>query len=715
MHRFISQFTIIPLFLLFYPISVQPHPVESTQTDGVEMEVPSYARFLKGIKICLDPGHGGQGHIPGYKRGPTGLREAVINLKVANFLKELLEQVDVTVVMTRVDDSYVSLARRSQIANENHVDFFISIHHNGLDDNPETNYTSTWYHGDADDSRPSLDLARYIHQGVTDAMRLPISTSTGLYSDKLVVASGFGVLRQTKSPAVVCEASFYTNPEEENRLKDDDYLRREAYGYFLGIARYAEAGFPKGILRTPEHASVIQTKTPIIKIKVKDGLHDRGAWMLKRQQVFTNTIQIKIDNVNVPFDYNRNTDIITVNIREPLTNGNHFVQTELVNYYGNHSLPKPQKFKIAPPAKEIQLNAWSDTIPYDGISYVGITVTALDADGIPIADDEQISIKTTNGILHQTKNFTINGTTQFYLYAPEKPGNATVVASYGQTSKSIDLRFTDIQNAIIQGQVSDADADTPITDVKLIADHGLNAITDVEGHYFIQTDQSIAHPFHTTIHFSKPGYYPDNHQVFVESNSASIVNVKLHAIADGAFSDTFLVLDTQTDTPKTHKLIRILKQMLELAGATVIDIHTSGQQITTDERIKKVNSIEKEGYYLQINHTRMREGESPVVGKHNRGNQGTETFQKRILEQFNRNLYETPIITVQDRDTPIIQQTNKLAMTLDIRSLDLDNSSVNKEANAIFVGAWLYLKDVPDVDREKIDRFMLYLKQTQGE
>ncbi|MYF98103.1 hypothetical protein F4212_03055 [Candidatus Poribacteria bacterium] len=715
MSRLIFQFSIIPLLFLILSNCVQPHPKESTQPDAIEKEMPSYARFLKGIKICLDPGHGGQGHIPGYKRGPTGLREAEINLKVAFYLKELLEQVEVNVVMTRVDDSYVSLAQRSQIANDNQVDFFISIHHNGLDDNPETNYSSTWYHGDADESRASLDLARYVHQGVTDALRLPNTPATGLYSDKLIVASGFGVLRLTECPAIVCEASFYTNPEEETRLKDDNYLKREAYGYFRGIARYVEAGFPKGVLITPEHESIIQSETPTIKIQVMDGIHERGAWILKRQQVFTNTIQVKIDNVIVPFQYDRDTDVITVDNLKPLSNGIHYIQTDLVNYYGNHNLPKPQQFKVAPPATELQLKAWTETLPYDGKSYVGITVTALDADGLPIADDEQITAKTSNGTLKNTENLSINGTSQFYLNAPKKQGSATVVASYGQTNSSIKIRFANIAKAIIQGQITDSDANTPIDNVELHVDPEITVITDVNGHYFIRIDPALITQSETILSISKPGYYPDKHKITIERNKATIVNTELYAIADGAFSKTVLVLDTETDTPKSRELITTLKEVLELAGAKVYNIHTAGQKLDTKTRIQTVNKIKDEGYYLQINHTPKRKGKSPVVAKHNRGNQGTETFQKRILEQFNANLFETPIVTVQDRETPIIQQTNKLAMTLEIRSLDIPDATVMKEATTIFVGAWLYLKEETEIDEEKLKRFMQYFNQKRGE
>ena len=62
-----------------------------------------------------------------------------------------------------------------------------------------------------------------------------------------------------------------------------------------------------------------------------DGLHERGAWMLKRQQVFTDSIRVKVDDVSLPHHYDRDTDIITVAIEKPLANGVHFVQTELVN------------------------------------------------------------------------------------------------------------------------------------------------------------------------------------------------------------------------------------------------------------------------------------------------------------------------------------------------------------------------------------------------
>ena len=105
MSRICPLFFILFLYLNLLPVCANQHSEKLEDKNSVEMEIPPYARHLKGIKICLDAGHGGQGHIPDYKRGPTGLREAEINLKVALYLRDLLELAEATVVMTRVDDS----------------------------------------------------------------------------------------------------------------------------------------------------------------------------------------------------------------------------------------------------------------------------------------------------------------------------------------------------------------------------------------------------------------------------------------------------------------------------------------------------------------------------------------------------------------------------------------------------------------------------------
>ncbi len=692
--------------LLFLVLSLFAGCARSPKVAEFRFVPPPYARHLKGFTVCLDPGHGGQGHIPDYKRGPTGLREADVNLRVALYLRDLLQDVGASVVMTRVDDSYVSLSRRSEIANASGADLFISFHHNGIDD-PKVNYTSTWYHGDADDSRPSLDLARYIQRGVSDALQLPTAPVSGLFSDKLMTAAGFGVLRRTDCPAVLCEASFLSNPAEETRLKSEAYLRREATGYFIGIARYVDAGFPKGVLVEPADGAVLTQQPQHLRIRVMDGLHERGAWILKRQQVFSDSIQVTLDNVPLTAHYDRNTDHITVPIENRLPNGWHVVQTDMVNYHGNHSHPAPQLFKVARPAETLTLTAWTDTLPADGASYVGITVTARDADGEPIADDEPIYVQTSNGVFADTRRLSENGAAQFYLYAPDRPGTATVEAVYQQTRGALTLHFSDIESAIFQGQISDADSGKPLQCVQLQAPPDAVATTDSEGHFFLTTED-FGEPVFRIV---KEGYYPMGRQVPTERNRATRLQAALQPIAGGVFSGTLIVLDSQTETAETAAVLTDLERMLRLAGATVHNIYTPDSERDVEQRIAQVNAIAGNGYYLQINHGPPRPGHPAVRAAHYRGNQRTETFLKRVLEQFNSGLYETPIVTVQDTTTPEIQQTNKMAMVLQIGSLNRPDVSAFREASAVFFGAWRFLQGDAEIDSEERHRFLRYLQE----
>ena len=153
--------------------------------------------------------------------------------------------------------------------------------------------------------------------------------------------------------------------------------------------------------------------------------------------------------------------------------------------------------------------------------------------------------------------------------------------------------------------------------------------------------------------------------------------------------------------------------MLELAGAKVYNIYTPGVEMSLDKRIETVNAIEGSGYYLQVNHEQWGKGQPALIAAHYRGNQGTETFLKRILEQFKDTPFEVPIVTLQDRTTPEIQQTNKMAMVLDIRTLGHPNAAIVQEARAIFFGAWGFLKAGTEIDPEKQQRFIAYLEDWQ--
>lgn len=76
-----------------------------------------------GIRIVIDAGHGGQD--PGVIDEGTGLPEKTANLWVALTLKHLLVQDGHTVILTRADDTYLSLNDRADVR----ADLLVSIHH----------------------------------------------------------------------------------------------------------------------------------------------------------------------------------------------------------------------------------------------------------------------------------------------------------------------------------------------------------------------------------------------------------------------------------------------------------------------------------------------------------------------------------------------------------------------------------------------------------
>lgn len=190
---------------------------------------------LSGWKFCVDAGHGGTE--PGAV-GPTGLLEKDVNLLVAYSLKGLLESQGAEVLMTRSDDSTVSIPQRWQMANAWGADRFISIHHNAMLNQPGVNGTETWVHYYA--SQESLELANAVQAELVGEFGLP---NRGVQRTNPDPRYDFGVLRNTYMPAILTEASFISNPEEEQRLRDPAYLEREAMAIMRGIHMPSSVSF----------------------------------------------------------------------------------------------------------------------------------------------------------------------------------------------------------------------------------------------------------------------------------------------------------------------------------------------------------------------------------------------------------------------------------------------------------------------------------------
>jgi len=577
--------------------------------------IPPYARWLEGLKICLDPGHGGQAYLPGYKRGPTGVREAEVNLRVAFFLREFLEGSGAIVIMTREDDSFVGLRQRCEIANQAGCDLFISMHHNASS-REEANYTSTWYHFTPDYRPANMDLARYLQAGVSDALRLPEYPPTGLYSDQLMYKTGFGVLRNIEMPGALMEASFHSNPTEEDRLRDHEYNRREAYGYFLGLAQYAAAGFPHAeLIDPPEHGSTAD-KTPLLQLQLHDGLAERGIWGRDRLQIFTETVVTRLDEQIVSHQLDPQTGVLTYQVPRPLSNGWHTVRVDLMNAYKNNNLPRRLRFQVAPPTAFASVRPAVDTLLADGTAYAALDVTAWDADSLFLADSSRVGILTDRGMLESPTVTLVGGHGRAYLHADNFPGPAAVIVPADSAAGRAVVHFADGDWAILQGEIRDAISQEPIAGA-LVRLEGHPDQQAVEGRYFY--DRLRTAPLMSR--FSAPGYYSLTAETDLRRGRALIMDADLYPVDEGVLFGQTFILDPQFGGSEAGETIagdlnaadlnlavcQHLRDYLTAAGAQVLMLREQDQYLSPKDRVLQINEAET-GWYLRIEHHRTENG-----------------------------------------------------------------------------------------------------------
>lgn len=155
---------------------------------------------LSGIKILLDPGHGGK---ESGASGPTGYLEKDVNLVVSKLVRDELSKRGATVVMTREDDRELSLPDRTARIDQEKPAIAISIHYNSLPDEGDAENTkgmgAFWYHPQAH------SLAVFMHQYIVSKLGRP---SYGVFWDNLALT------RPASAPSVLLELGFMSNPNE---------------------------------------------------------------------------------------------------------------------------------------------------------------------------------------------------------------------------------------------------------------------------------------------------------------------------------------------------------------------------------------------------------------------------------------------------------------------------------------------------------------------
>lgn len=241
-----------------------PDPPRASEPTALGSRSLTRVLGLKIGKIVIDPGHGG--HDLGTV-GPSGLLEKDLVLKLSIRLKRMLEErLAADVILTRERDVFVSLEERTDAANRNKADVFISIHANSSR-NKRTSGVETYYldfaktetertvaarenagtgssiHeleaivseiARADKATESEELATLIQNSLYEKARNVFSST----QNRGVRSAPFIVLIGAKMPSILTEVAFISNPRDERELNKEENLDQLAEALFQGIETY---------------------------------------------------------------------------------------------------------------------------------------------------------------------------------------------------------------------------------------------------------------------------------------------------------------------------------------------------------------------------------------------------------------------------------------------------------------------------------------------
>ena len=218
--------------------------------------------------VAIDAGHGGED--PG-ARGHRGTHEKDVTLAIAKRVKAKIdEETNMRGFLVRDGDYFIPLGNRVVKARKVEADLFVSIHADAfvnsdargssvfaLSDKGATSAAARWLAKRENEA----DLIGGVNLDVKDAylkQTLLDLSQTATINDSLklgkavlselgginklhkadVEQAGFAVLKAPDIPSILVETAFITNPQEEDRLTDDDYQDKIASAIVSGIKRY---------------------------------------------------------------------------------------------------------------------------------------------------------------------------------------------------------------------------------------------------------------------------------------------------------------------------------------------------------------------------------------------------------------------------------------------------------------------------------------------
>ena len=202
--------------------------------------------------VVIDPGHGGSD--PGAISVSGEVSEKQLSLELARELRDkLVERGRVRVAMTRDDDRYLSLEQRAEVARRTGASLFVSLHMDSAP-NPLARGASIYSLSDVASDAEAARFAESENRGIVAAeadgsVRSMLSDLA--MRDQMVSSADFATRVKSKS------AGRFEMRPEPHRFAAFHVLRRADTPAVLFEAGYISNADDELLLRTPEHRSAM--------------------------------------------------------------------------------------------------------------------------------------------------------------------------------------------------------------------------------------------------------------------------------------------------------------------------------------------------------------------------------------------------------------------------------------------------------------------------
>ena len=193
----------------------------------------------KNIVVIIDAGHGG---IDGGTSAADGTSEKEINLKIALKVNDFLKSMGVRTVLTRDRDISIhsknavtirekkisDIKNRLSIVESNENSVLLSIHQNHFSQSKYSG-AQVFYSKNNPDSKIIADI---IQRNIIDYIQPDNSRETKQSGSDIYL------LHNVSAPAVMVECGFLSNPDESEKLQNENYQQNIAFVISLSILEY---------------------------------------------------------------------------------------------------------------------------------------------------------------------------------------------------------------------------------------------------------------------------------------------------------------------------------------------------------------------------------------------------------------------------------------------------------------------------------------------